>query len=189
LHLSAGRWVGGWGAETDQLGAEVCVTRSARHGWMLAGRELGCRDASSHRRLGGWFTGAYVSALDARRREMACVQGLATSATLICRGGSSVPRWGALDGAQADLWTRAPGGDDPAPRTHRAWPRAGCRCPLRRPLSSERRCQRRPERRLRHGQLHWDEQSRASRTGLAPGPVTVEIHVDDGPLLRGHSRV
>jgi hypothetical protein len=98
LHLSAGRWVGGWGAETDQLGAEVCVTRSARHGWMLAGRELGCRDASSHRRLGGWFTGAYVSALDARRREMACVQGLATSATLICRGGSSVPRWGALDG-------------------------------------------------------------------------------------------
>lgn len=40
---------------------------------MLAGGELGCPDASSHRRLGGWFTGAYVFALDARQpKDGAC---------------------------------------------------------------------------------------------------------------------
>lgn len=62
----AGRWDGGWGSETDQLGVEACRTASGRDCRMLGGGELDCPDATSRTRLGGWFTGWYLFALDAR---------------------------------------------------------------------------------------------------------------------------
>jgi hypothetical protein len=60
------RWAGGWGSETDQLGVEACRTASGRDCRMLGGGELYCPDATSRTRLGGWFTGWYLFALDAR---------------------------------------------------------------------------------------------------------------------------
>jgi hypothetical protein len=51
---------------------------------MLGGGELGCPDASSHPRLGDWFAGWYLFALDARlARDNACAgTGYASNASL-----------------------------------------------------------------------------------------------------------
>jgi hypothetical protein len=62
----AGRWTGGWGHETDQLGVEACRTSDAVGCRMLGGGELGCPDHSSRPRIGNWYTGWYLFALDAR---------------------------------------------------------------------------------------------------------------------------
>jgi hypothetical protein len=69
----AGRWIGGWGTEFDQLGVEACRTASGFRCRMLGGGELGCPDASSAPRLGGWFTSWYLFAVDARMpKDDAC---------------------------------------------------------------------------------------------------------------------
>lgn len=62
----AARWSGGWGREFDQLGVEACRSPQARDCRMLGGGELGCPDSSSSPRIGAWYSGWYLFALDAR---------------------------------------------------------------------------------------------------------------------------
>jgi hypothetical protein len=73
----AGRWAGGWGSESDQLGVEACRTAAGRASGrgcvMLGGGEQGCSGGSARAVVGGWFTGWYLYALDGRiARDSAC---------------------------------------------------------------------------------------------------------------------
>jgi hypothetical protein len=69
----AGRWTGGWGSESDQLGVEACLTASGRGCVMLGGGEQGCPGGRARAVVGGWFTGWYLYALDGRiARDNAC---------------------------------------------------------------------------------------------------------------------
>jgi|SRR5579884_2009666 len=61
-----GRWAGGWGTESDQLGLEACRTRSGRHCVMLSGGQAFCPPAAARARIPARFRGWYVFALDAR---------------------------------------------------------------------------------------------------------------------------
>jgi hypothetical protein len=73
-------WAGGWGTETEQLGIEACRTASGTGCVMLSGEEIECPPGGScgsrggvvgplHRpnraRIGNWYTGWYLFALDA----------------------------------------------------------------------------------------------------------------------------
>jgi len=189
LHLTAARWVGGWGDETDQLGAEACTTRNARNCRMLAGGELGCPDASPHRRLGGWFTDAYVFALDARQPK-----------DEFCAG------TGYFSNADLPLWHLAPTVirstalgriAGPARPTVKILPRADI---LRgRALVATIRCLARCHVAIEVSDGTSGALGAASFTGtrrvgvprlpLASGSLTVRIHVDDGPVIGGRSRL
>lgn len=189
LHLTAGRWVGGWGAETDQLGAEACTTPSARNCRMLAGGELGCPDASSHRRLGGWFTGAYVFALDARQPKDGACAGTAyfSNADLpLWQLGPTVVRstaLGRIAGPARPAVKMLPHADILHGRALVAIVRCVARCHVTLDVND--------------GQNGASDTANftgtrrvgVSRARLAPGPVSVQIHVDDGPLVHGRSRL
>ena len=77
---SAARWIGGWGAENDQLGIEACRTAGGTDCVMLNGAELQCPRGGAcgslggvggppqrpeRARVGNWYTGWYLFALDA----------------------------------------------------------------------------------------------------------------------------
>jgi hypothetical protein len=76
---AAARWTGGWGTEVDQLGIEACRTVRATGCVMLSGNELQCSprgcgvlggvtgplDRPNRARIGNWYTGWYLFALDA----------------------------------------------------------------------------------------------------------------------------
>jgi hypothetical protein len=79
---SAATWMGGWGAENDQLGIEACRTAGGRDCVMLNGEELQCPRGGAcgslgavvdrlqrpdRARVGNWYTGWYLFALDAHR--------------------------------------------------------------------------------------------------------------------------
>jgi len=81
VRVSAARWAGGWGStEYDDLGIEACRTVRATGCVMLAGVWLDCSasgcgelggvegtdKAPDHARVGNWYTGWYLFALDAR---------------------------------------------------------------------------------------------------------------------------
>jgi hypothetical protein len=81
-----GIWRGGWGTEFDQLGVEVCQTRSARQCVMVSGGQLGCPDHSRaviRRTMTGW----YVFALDARSPADEACAGVAYGSE------SAIPVW------------------------------------------------------------------------------------------------
>jgi hypothetical protein len=68
-----GAWGGGWGTESDQLGVEACRTTRGRSCVMLSGGQLGCPDGRARVAVGGWFTGWYLFAVDARSpRDEGC---------------------------------------------------------------------------------------------------------------------
>ena len=77
---SAARWTGGWGTEHDQLGIEACRTSHGTGCVMLSGEELQCGrggacgsiggvvgplNQPNRARVGNWYTGWYLFALDA----------------------------------------------------------------------------------------------------------------------------
>jgi hypothetical protein len=77
--VGAGRWAGGFGIETDQLGIEACRPSSATGCVMLSGEQLSCRAVDgcgsnggpihgpvNRARIGTWYSGWYLFALDAR---------------------------------------------------------------------------------------------------------------------------
>ena len=81
VRVSAARWAGGWGStQYDDLGIEACRTARATGCVMLAGVWLDCsafgcgelgsvagtNKAPDHARVGNWYTGWYLFALDAR---------------------------------------------------------------------------------------------------------------------------
>lgn len=78
----AGSWTGGWGAESDQLGIEACPTTRGTRCVMLNGEQIQCshggpcgslggvvdalnRPGHARARVGNWYTGWYLFALDA----------------------------------------------------------------------------------------------------------------------------
>lgn len=79
VRVSAARWAGGWGTEHEDLGIEACRTARASGCVMLAGAALDCPatgcgelggvvgepTAPRHARIGNWYTGWYLFALDA----------------------------------------------------------------------------------------------------------------------------
>ena len=189
LRLSAGRWVGGWGTETDQLGAEACTTRSGHHCRMLAGGELGCPDASSRRRLGGWFTGAYVFALDARQpRDVVCAgTGYSSNADLpLWPLGRTVVRSAALG--------RIAGPTRPTVTILRHAQIARGRV-LVAVIGCAARCRVTVE--VNDGQsgasyttsFKGRRRIGVPKTSLTRGPLAVQLYVDDGPLLQARSRL
>lgn len=77
---SAAVWAGGWGTETDQLGIEACRSSGGTGCVMLSGEELQCPrggtcgslggvvgpvERPNRARVGNWYTGWYLFALDA----------------------------------------------------------------------------------------------------------------------------
>ncbi len=62
----AGKWSGGWGSESDQLGVEACRSQRGHHCRLLGGGEYGCPDRSSRTRLTRRFVSWYLFALEAR---------------------------------------------------------------------------------------------------------------------------
>jgi hypothetical protein len=98
VRVSAARWAGGWGStEYDDLGIEACRTARAAGCVMLAGVELGCfasgcqqigsvegtGKAPDHARVGNWYTGWYLFALDARLGDrISLALGLASAAAI-----------------------------------------------------------------------------------------------------------
>jgi hypothetical protein len=69
----AGRWTGGWGGETDQLGVEACRTRAGGRCVMLSGGAAGCPVRSIRAVVHRWLRGRYLFALDQRlARDNVC---------------------------------------------------------------------------------------------------------------------
>jgi hypothetical protein len=76
---AAARWTGGWGSEFDQLGIEACRSVRATGCVTLSGEELQCSASGcgslggvtgpitrpNRARIGNWYTGWYLFALDA----------------------------------------------------------------------------------------------------------------------------
>jgi hypothetical protein len=77
-----GRWSGGWGSETDQLGVEACRTLRGHHCRMLGGGEYGCPDRTSRTRLTRRFVSWYLFALDARMPKDALCAGTGYSSNV-----------------------------------------------------------------------------------------------------------
>lgn len=79
VRVSAAQWAGGWGTEHEDLGIEACRTVRASGCVMLTGAALDCSasgcgelggvvgepTAPRDARIGNWFTGWYLFALDA----------------------------------------------------------------------------------------------------------------------------
>lgn len=183
LRPVAGRWGGGWGDDGDQLGAEACRTRSAHGCRMLAGGELGCPDASSHRRLGGWFVGAYVFVFDARlaKQEACAGTGYDANADLpLWQRGPTVSRSGAVGQI-----TGPPRPTVTIPRHARATagrvPVVTVRCHIR--------CHVRVDVLDGHRGAGGGARFTGRRTitvpgqHLPPGTLHVAVHVDDGPAI------
>jgi hypothetical protein len=190
----AGRWAGGWGSESDQLGVEACLTPSGRGCVMLGGGEQGCPGGRARAVVGGWFTGWYLYALDGRiARDYACA-GVAYGLE------ADIPPWKVGPTiARSHRLARVIG--PPAPTVsirRRAVVRGG------RVLVARVRCSS-----LCPVQLVVDESSvgqftsHSTLTGsalvgvpgsasfgqLRPGRLQVTVNVDGGPAVSGHTRL
>jgi hypothetical protein len=190
----AGRWAGGWGSESDQLGVEACLTASGRGCVMLGGGEQGCPGGRARAVVGGWFTGWYLLALDGRiPRDYACA-GVAYALE------ADIPPWKVSPTiARSRPLARVTG--PPAPTVlirRKARVRAG------RVLVARIRCSS-----LCRVQLVVDESSvgqftsHSTLTGsaligvpssasfgeLRPGRLQVTVNVAGGPAVTGHTRL
>ncbi len=181
------QWTGGWSGDSDQLGVEVCPTRNGTGCRMLGGGELGCPDGTSRVRLRGWFTGWYVFALDARFGRDSVCAGTGYGAN------EDLPLW-PVDQTIVRSSAMGPITGPPRPTVSFLRPgvlnnrtlyvaRVSCRTRCTVGLDVEgdssgtsRRFAFRGTRRLG-----------VSTTNLAPGRVTVYLHVDDSPLIRARS--
>jgi hypothetical protein len=185
----AARWSGGWGNEFDQLGVEACRSARGRTCRMLGGGELGCPDKTSRTRLGGWFTGWFLFALDDRSpRDEACAgTGYTTNADLpIWKLGPTIVRSGPLGTIAGP----------PRPQvtflTHTlvredtllvASVNCRTRCTVKLSITD-----------AKSGTGISGELTARGRTdvGLKPGPIQpgellVSMHIDDSPDLQGRS--
>ena len=186
---AAGRWAGGWGDESDQLGVEACRLATGQECRMLGGGELGCPDRSSLTRLGGWFTSWYLFAVDARIPRDSVCAGTGYSAN------ADLPLWNAGPTvARSRAGGRVVGPRRPQVRIlPEAIQRGGellvvavdcltrCRIALTVADNSV-------------GMSRLTTAVGPALVGVSRGPIghgrlMVTLHVDDGPLIAGHSRL
>jgi hypothetical protein len=202
---TAARWTGGWGTEFDQLGIEACRTARGTGCVMLSGDQLQCAPAgcvslggvpfrrSNRARIGNWYTGWYLFALDAHRgNDFSELVGYSSPAAIppwprnatVARSkpygpvtGPLVPRVRFLPHAQAQ-------GNHVAV----ASVRCAVSCHVWIVVS-------RIGKRVAPGErVAWSANKVITGSGLIgvwgsipPGPLAVTINVGDGPYLRGRS--
>lgn len=185
----AGQWTGGWGTESDQLGVEACRTRSGEGCVVLSGGQLGCAGQPARAFVGGWLPGMYLFAFDLRlARDEACA-GVGYSYP------GAVRPWP----IQQIVSRSAPVGPVRGPPRpivailRHSFLRAG------RVVVADAHCA---------AECHVSVNVFDGRSGsgarltfrgsatvsvprrrLRPGPLTVAMHVDDGPTIGGASRL
>lgn len=184
----AGRWIGGWGTESDQLGVEACRTRRGKGCVVLSGGQYGCPGQPARAFVGGWLPGMYLFAFDLRTARDGACAGVGYSYP------GAVPPWP----VQQIVARSAPVGPvagPPRPSVailRHSFLRAGrvevadvhcatvCRVTLNvfdgRSSSGARLT------------LRGSVMVGVPRRMLRPGPMSVAMHVDDGPTIGGESR-
>jgi len=202
---SAARWNGGWGTEFDQLGIEACRTVRGTGCVMLSGDQLQCSPSGcgslggvpfirpNRARIGNWYTGWYLFALDAHRgNDFSELVGYSSPA--------AIPPW-PLNATVARSKPYGPVTGPPNPRV-RFLPDAqahgnhviiaSVRCAVschvwitasrigKHFTSGER--------------VAWSANKTITGSAMIgvwgsipPGPLAVTINVGDGPYLHGHS--
>jgi hypothetical protein len=206
---SAANWTGGWGTENDQLGLEACRTTRATGCVMLSGEELQCRRGGAcgslggvlgplkrpnRARVGNWYTGWYLFALDARLANTA-------SGLLGYASPAAIPPWptnatvrrsqpyGPVTGPPAPQVRFVPHAPVDGNHVSVATVRCAVSCHAwitvnltRKHLSSSDRRVAWSANKLINGSVMigvWGS--------IPPGRVAVTINVGDGPYLHGHS--
>ena len=186
---TAGSWTGGWGDEFDQLGVEACRTRRGRDCVVLSGGQYGCPGQPARATVGGWLPGMYLFAFDLRTpRDWACA-----GVGYLYPG--AIPPWP----VQQIVTRSAPAGPvtgPPRPKVtilRHAFLRAGrvevadircatvCRVSVNvfdgRSSSGARLI------------LKGSASVGVPRRSLRAGPMSVAMHVDDGPPIGRESRL
>ena len=185
----AGTWSGGWGTESDQLGVEACRTRRGDGCVVLSGGQYGCPGQPARALVGGWLPGMYLFAFDLRTpRDGACA-GVGYSYP------GAVPPWP----VQQIVARSAPVGPVTGP------PRPSVAI-LRHAFVSAGRVEVADVQCATVCRVYvhvFDGRSSSGdqltltgsatvgvpRGRLRAGPMTVAMHVDDGPTLGGESRL
>jgi hypothetical protein len=207
---SAAVWAGGWGTENDQLGIEACRSSRGTGCVMLSGEELQCSPGGACGSLGGvvgslerpnrarvgtWYTGWYLFALDGHlANSISGAVGYASPAT--------IPPW-AINATVIRSKPYGPVTGPPAPHV-RFLPAARVRgkhvvvasvrcavsCHAWITVSLTR------ERFTSGERVAWSANKvirRSAKIGvwgsIPPGRVAVTINVGNGPYLHGHSRL
>ncbi|HTP19714.1 MAG TPA: hypothetical protein VMJ65_08930 [Solirubrobacteraceae bacterium] len=187
----AGRWMGGWGSEFDQLGVEACQTRRGTECVVLSGGQYGCPGQPSGATVGGWLPGMYLFAFDLRvPRDGACA-GVGYSYP------GAVPPWpvsqiatrsvpvGPVTGPPRPVVTILRSARFHAGRVLVASVRCSTPCHVwtsvldRRPGSGS----------LGRATVTGSATVGVLRRGIEPGTLSVELHVDDGPQISGESHL
>lgn len=186
---TAGRWTGGWGTESDQLGLEACQTPQGTGCVVLSGGQYGCPGQPANATVGGWIPGMYLFAYDVRSaRDEACA-GVGYGYP------GAVPPWP----LQPIVARSAPDGPVAGPPRPTVSILRTARSHAGRVLVARVRCST-----LCHVWLdvlggQSGSFSRVDVTGsatvgvprrsLVPGRLQVRLHVDDGPQISGQSRL
>jgi hypothetical protein len=205
---SAANWAGGWGTGHDQLGIEACRTTRATDCVLLSGDELQCPHGGgcgslggvvgplmrpNRARVGNWYTGWYLFALDAHLANT--ISGLVGYASP-----AAIPPWP----TNATVIRSKPLGPitgPPAPQvrflTH---PRVHGRHVVVASVRCAVSCHAwitvsLPGKHFSSGErVSWsaNEEINGSATigvsgSIPPGRVAVTINVGDGPYLHGHT--
>lgn len=205
---SAATWAGGWGTEVHQLGIEACQTAAGTACVMLSGNQLQCSrggacgslggvvgplNRPNRARVGNWYTGWYLFALDALlASDISGAVGYGSPA--------AIPPW-PINDVVARSRPFGPVTGPPPPRVsflahaqvrrgHAAVATVRCvvTCHAWVTVSLVRTHFRSGERNGWTANRLLSGSARVGVRGSIPrGPVAVTIRVGDGPCVQGHS--
>jgi hypothetical protein len=188
VSVAAGRWTGGWGGESDQLGVEACTTRSATGCIVLSGGQFGCPGPPPNATVGGWLPGMFLFAYDLRIARDAACAGVGYSYP------GAIPPWP----AQQIVSRSAPAGPVAGPPAPKVAILSTARVRRGRMLVAGVHCSTACHVWLDVFDGQTTSSARVTVTGsatvgvphaqLQPGSLTVRLHVDDGPTISGRSR-
>ncbi len=216
VHVGAARWAGGWGTEHDDLGIEACRTARGTHCVTLAGAALDCSAAGcgelggvvrepttpTYARVGSWYAGWYLFALDAHL-------GNPTSLIIGYSSPAAIKPW-PKNATIARSQPYGPVTGPPAPKVHfLSSPRRHGRHVLVATVHCDLSCPTEVSVSLKHAvdgrQGTWtahevitgtrtigvsDTLSSGQVSGTLPsGRVTVTVQVGNGPYVTGHSLI
>ena len=185
----AGHWTGGWGNEFDQLGVEACRTRRGSGCVVLSGGQYGCPGQPARATVGGWLPGMYLFAFDLRLAHDEACAGVGYSypgavrpwpvQQIVARSAPVGPVTGPPRPTVAVLrHSFVQAGRVVVAHVHCA---TVCRVSVNvfdgRSSSGARLT------------LKGSATVGVPRRRLRPGPLTVAMHVDDGPTIGGASRL